>query len=283
MKNVSVVIPFYNRSDTVERAIGSLVSNKEFICQVIIVDDFSSCDHKEFLLDCVRSYDLPFCIVRNKTNIGAAASRNVGIDLAEGEYIAFLDSDDAWFDAKLKDQLFELGGCDFICSGFVKQFRNRMVPYFPQGGEVERNLILGKSHYQTSTFLLKSTLAKQIRFSEIPKFQDWDFIIKVQKSGASIIFHQKILVTYFTDAYERIGARSGCSYSDPFLALLKQYDVDAGLISRFSCQQMFNQLLLEKRYYDALKVLALITKDTQIAFSLKYRLWLNALVHFMRR
>ena len=97
---VSVVIPTYNRASQVMRAIESVLAQTYKDYEIIVVDDGST-DQTRKLLDpysgCIRYV--------YQANAGPAAARNTGITRAEGEWLAFLDSDDIWLPHKLETQL----------------------------------------------------------------------------------------------------------------------------------------------------------------------------------
>ena len=99
---VSVVIPAYNCTDTIEQAIESVLIQKENT-EILIVDDCSSDGLKERLEDYISDGRVKY--VRNEKNQRVAYTRNRGVSLAEGEYVAFLDADDWWEPGKLSAQL----------------------------------------------------------------------------------------------------------------------------------------------------------------------------------
>jgi|MDTB01.2.fsa_nt_gb glycosyltransferase involved in cell wall biosynthesis len=100
-KNISVIIPVYNRTTPLLKAIESVLLQGELIKEIIVVDDASSDDVGET----IRRLNLPkIRYFRNKKNKGAAYSRNFASQKALGEWIAFLDSDDFWYENKLKLQ-----------------------------------------------------------------------------------------------------------------------------------------------------------------------------------
>ncbi len=98
---VSVIIPFYNRFDWVKEALTSVFAQTFTDYEIILIDDGSKDD--------IRLSDVPLDDPRikliQKENGGPGAARNVGIDMASGEYIAFLDSDDLFLPDKLEKQL----------------------------------------------------------------------------------------------------------------------------------------------------------------------------------
>lgn len=105
MSLVSVVLPTFNRAVTLARAIDSVLQQTYIDLELIIIDDGSTDETKRVLQDCldprVRTFRLP-------SNKGASAARNVGINNARGDLIAFQDSDDYWYKDKLFASLQEM-------------------------------------------------------------------------------------------------------------------------------------------------------------------------------
>lgn len=102
---ISVVIPLYNASEYILDALDSvLLQNVE--CETIVVDDASSDGSDEAVRRYIKAHrDCNIRLVKNNQNLGAAKSRNIGVRMAKGEYIAFLDADDKWREGKLLRQL----------------------------------------------------------------------------------------------------------------------------------------------------------------------------------
>lgn len=102
MSAVSVVIPTYNRDAVVTRAIDSVLTQTYDDFEIVVVDDCSTDDTRLI----VEGYDdNRIRYVCHDENRGACAARNTGIEYSNGRYIAFLDSDDEWDEAKLAKQV----------------------------------------------------------------------------------------------------------------------------------------------------------------------------------
>lgn len=99
---VTVIMPAYNCENYIEEAIQSVLIQKVSL-ELIIIDDNSKDRTGEIAQSFCR--DARVIYVRNEQNLGVAASRNKGMGLAKGKYIAFLDSDDYWTEDKLEKQL----------------------------------------------------------------------------------------------------------------------------------------------------------------------------------
>ncbi len=101
---ISAVIPCYNCAATIERAVQSILGQTAPVAEIILVDDASTDDSAEILWrlaqahDCVRVITLP-------QNAGPSHARNAGWDAAQGDWIAFLDADDAWHPEKIALQV----------------------------------------------------------------------------------------------------------------------------------------------------------------------------------
>ncbi len=101
MERVSVIIPTHNRKTYIPEAIGS-VYKQTFIPEEIIVVDDGSTDGTRVEIERRYGHTIRYIAQPNR---GVAAARNKGIALAQGDYIAFLDSDDYWKPRKLEKQI----------------------------------------------------------------------------------------------------------------------------------------------------------------------------------
>ena len=102
---VSVIIPTYKRADNIERAVKSVVNQTYKNIEIIVVDDnANNPKDREKTRNIVKKYkNIKF--IENKENLGGALTRNVGIENANGNYIAFLDDDDEYISTKIEKQL----------------------------------------------------------------------------------------------------------------------------------------------------------------------------------
>ena len=97
---ISVIIPTYNRANSVGKAIQSVLDQTFKDLEIIVVDDGSTDDSAPVLAafgDRIR--------LIQQANRGVSGARNTGVRAATGKWIAFLDSDDQWHSSKLEKQL----------------------------------------------------------------------------------------------------------------------------------------------------------------------------------
>ncbi len=102
MARISVVIPTYNRPELLNNSINSVLSQTYRDFELIVIDDCSS-DNTPDVLEGFRDERLR--VIRNSSNKGIAAVRNISVSNSQGKYIAFLDDDDEWLPDKLEKQL----------------------------------------------------------------------------------------------------------------------------------------------------------------------------------
>ena len=98
---VSIIIPYYNKKETINRSIDSVLYQTHANWELIIVDDKS-----EPPLEVNEDWNSPQIICfKNDVNLGPGLSRQKGLDIASGEFICFLDSDDYWLPDFLSESL----------------------------------------------------------------------------------------------------------------------------------------------------------------------------------
>ncbi|RPJ76371.1 MAG: glycosyltransferase family 2 protein [Alphaproteobacteria bacterium] len=99
---ISVIIPTYNRSRVLLRAIDSVLAQSFKNFELIVVDDGSTDETSELLAPLIKLNQIKYL---KQENAGVSAARNIGARNASGEYITFLDSDDEWLPSKLQEQV----------------------------------------------------------------------------------------------------------------------------------------------------------------------------------
>ena len=196
---ISVIIPTYNRGNTVVRSINSVLNQTYKNLELIIVDDGSTDNTKE-LINNIKDFRLKY--YRFKKNKGACAARNYGISVAKGDYIAFQDSDDVWLPNKLDTQLLNIKKkksmvdfCSYIrlmdgkkkkMPSFIKILRFRIFG-------IKNELLFG-NFISTQLLLFNRKCIENFEFDQnLSRFQDWDLMLRIS-NHYKISFTKKILV-----------------------------------------------------------------------------------------
>jgi len=103
---VSVVVPVYNVEKYVDRCLESIVNQSYRNIEILLIDDGST-DDSGRICDLWAAKDCRICVY-HKENEGLGSARNLGIERAKGEYIAFIDSDD-WWELDLVEKMITVG------------------------------------------------------------------------------------------------------------------------------------------------------------------------------
>ncbi|MBR2065381.1 MAG: glycosyltransferase family 2 protein [Bacteroidales bacterium] len=114
---ISIIIPVYNAEDYLDRCLESIVEQSFTSYEVILVDDGST-DSSPLICDRYSATDPRFRTI-HKANGGVSSARNAGIDLAKGEYLLFVDSDDALLPDALERMMEHVAGEDMVLGGYA--------------------------------------------------------------------------------------------------------------------------------------------------------------------
>lgn len=190
IKKVSVIIPTFNRPEKVVKAIGSVLNQTFQDFEIVVVDDASTDNVAETLKPFIDDGLIRY--ICHKENQGAGASRNTGIGLSKGEYLAFLDSDDLWLPQKLEIQLKYLEQHDtnaWACStGFEvhgTDGQNLSTFHSPLPLLNIMDVAWGCSISPGSTLLIKKELllATSLFDPTLRRLEDWDWLLHFIKIG----------------------------------------------------------------------------------------------------
>ncbi len=200
---VSVVIPTYNRANTIKRCIDSVLNQTYKNIEVIVVDDGSTDKTKEV----VDSYEDPRVrYISYRTNRGANYARNTGIKKGKGELIALQDSDDAWHPEKIEKQLqayvnspsdHKVVYTGTLIKNGRKQFYMPEKWVHPKEGDVHRPM-LRSTFANTVTILTKKECLEQIGYFDenIPRAQDWELGLRLSKKYKFKLVDEPLVTTY---------------------------------------------------------------------------------------
>ncbi|SHH94279.1 Glycosyltransferase involved in cell wall bisynthesis [Clostridium collagenovorans DSM 3089] len=125
---ISCIIPTYKRSDTLIRAINSVINQTYKNIEILVIDDNDPNSEESMLVEkrLKDIFDKRLRYIKQLKHINGAAARNVGIKSSNGEFIAFLDDDDEWEYTKLERQM-DVFLNDINCSGvstLYKYYKN---------------------------------------------------------------------------------------------------------------------------------------------------------------
>ncbi|MCX5701520.1 MAG: glycosyltransferase family 2 protein [Candidatus Omnitrophica bacterium] len=205
---VTVVIPTFNRSELLRRAVESCIKQNYRELEIIIVDD-ASCDNTQ---EVVNSFGDPrIRYIRHERNSGLSAARNTGIRNANGEFIAFLDDDDEWLPSKIESQIkifkqeYEKIGLVFTNAYEEETKKNFFPDNMPSGiyydPHNDKFFPLRKVFCVPSTWLLPAKVIKDVGDFDvnISVCQDMDYLARVGYKYP-LYFLNEILAKYHYSA-----------------------------------------------------------------------------------
>ncbi|MDD5327112.1 MAG: glycosyltransferase [Phycisphaerae bacterium] len=243
---ISIVIPTYNRSRLLVRAVTSVLNQSYSNFELIIVDDAST-DNTEEVVSSFNDERIRY--IRHEKNKGEAAARNTGIKSAKYGYIAHQDSDDEWFPEKLAKQVLAFENCPpqtgVVYTGFWKE-ENGKRTYIPseginkKEGDIHRELLKGNFVGSPVTLIKKECFEKAGVFNEgIFHLVDWELWLRISKDYHFKYIDEPLAVAHyhsdnvsfnyhaFIEALELVLEK----YSDEFASdkkLLAKHYIDIG-------------------------------------------------------
>lgn len=174
---ISIIVPVYNAAPYIAPCLESLVRQKKRL-QIIMVDDGSTDDSVAIVRQLAAKYPSCGIEVYEQVHAGQAAARNIGLEHAKGEYIAFVDADDYLSDNWIEEHLAAIDDVDFVQSGYQRVDGNKKLigspklPLFLQ----QFTTVWGR--------LYRRKAIEKIRFREGYIYEDVLFSIDLWLSGA---------------------------------------------------------------------------------------------------
>lgn len=169
---VSIIVPTYNACEYIQQTISSVFSQTYSNWELLIIDDCSS-DNTISIVEVFAERDPRIRYFSTNQNTGSPSQpRNIGIEQAKGDYIAFLDSDDIWLPNKLEEQLafIQEYGYDFVYSNYEKMSwdgkREQRIVKVKESSSYKD--ILKANEIPCLTVLLKRELLDDVRFKSVP-------------------------------------------------------------------------------------------------------------------
>lgn len=186
---ISIIVPVYNAEKYLRRCIDSIISQSLTNFELILVDDGSS-DHSPQICDEYASRDNRIKLIHKK-NAGVSAARNDGLDIAQGEFITFVDSDD-WVDEGYLECQYENKTFDYVIGTFINEPNGKIRKLRSKTFVGERLKDYVSISYLSNGYpwgkLFKSKIIKDnsIKFKNIKVYEDLLFCLEYARNCTSI-------------------------------------------------------------------------------------------------
>jgi len=234
MNLISVIIPTYNRADTICRAVNSVLNQTYNYLECIIVDDASQ-DNTANLITSINDSRLKYLF--HDKNKNASAARNTGLSAANGEYISFLDSDDEWTPTKLEKQynlLTSLPEEYGMVYCWFNYYRNGQILIKKEPvleGNIFNNIIGRIGIAAVDSYLIKKEVINRLGgFDEnLINGDDTEFFLKVAKYYKIGLIRETLVKVHFDPEIDHLSANTNEGMMDKIksdLYIIKKYNND---------------------------------------------------------
>ena len=196
---VSVVIPVYNSENTIKFSLISVIKQSYTNFEIIIIDDGSKDTSKKMIEEIIsanKKIDIKYFYQENQ---GVSAARNLGIKKAKGDFIAFLDSDDAWDIEKLKIQINQISNNpDIDLLGTNRdgaKFTKFLWVTFNKITFIPPKLLLYKNFFMTSSLIFKKEIIDSVGYFKegFNYSEDLEFCLRIAKKFDCYLYNESLV------------------------------------------------------------------------------------------
>jgi len=199
MESISVIIPMYNASTTIERCLQSVLHQSyKAEYQIIVVNDGSTDNSFQVVESLIKKYHLSNIQIINKINGGVSSARNAGMNAAKGSLIAFLDADDEWLPEKMSQQ-FEVfkNDPDVVLVGTTINgiiLKRYFFKTFSKINVITLNNLLFKNYFSPPTVIMMKKLLDSIGFfDENQRYsEDLNYFMRIAFKHKCILLNKSL-------------------------------------------------------------------------------------------
>jgi glycosyltransferase involved in cell wall biosynthesis len=194
-----VVVPHFNLGAYLPRTLDSVLASTYENVEIVVVDDCSTDEMSRLTIDRLRTVGERLRVVRNRMNLGLAATRNVALGHVRGEFVLTLDADDLIspsFIALAVEALQRNPKHDFVVpqTGFFLDTEERQIgqqaaftDYAVFYGEA-RAMGLYENRFSTATCIARTAVLRELRYrEELEAYEDWDLYSRAVAAGKRFI------------------------------------------------------------------------------------------------
>jgi glycosyltransferase involved in cell wall biosynthesis len=198
MPKVSIIMPTFNRAWIINRAVESILNQKFKDFELLIVDDGST----DNTLEILKTYTDPRIKIYSTKHGGQSKARNFALKKAQGQFIAFLDSDNLWYKNFLAVMIRSLGNHVFAYSGqkLYNLHKDKILGTRIRNHKLDLEKLRKTNYIDTGCVLIKRSVIEKIGgFNpRLKNLEDWDLWKKIARKYPKKIKHvNRVLGEYF--------------------------------------------------------------------------------------
>ena len=188
MDLISVIMPFYKKREYFKQSLLSVINQTYQNIEIIIISDDNYNSDIEFIQKFL-DLDKRIKLIDNKKNLGVAISRNKGIEISKGDYVAFLDCDDYWEKDKLEKQYNFMRNNKILFSHTTYQVintKNEIIGKNVIKKQLSYKDLINSCDIGLSTVLMKKEILSISKFKQISTKEDYALWLELSRNGVSI-------------------------------------------------------------------------------------------------
>lgn len=253
MKKISIIVPTYNSHNTLGRCLETLVNQTLQDIEIIVINDASTDDTWKIMQAYESKHPDKLIIINCDKNSGAGGARNIGFDVATGEYIGLVDSDD-YVATTMYEQLYKKAvetGADIVDSGYYNESMGKAILTISDDLTGELNdskrcrLITGSGYLVTKIFKQELFNNPPVRMQErMVALEDFEILIYMFLKAQNISTVKSVLYYYCNTASSGSKVMSTDIYFDSvYRAIRGTYKLCNRLPSYNSCKAAIEYML----------------------------------------
>lgn len=239
-----MIIPVYNAEKCLAECLGNIVNQTLRDIEVILVNDASTDNSISVIKACECQYPEIVRVIDSKKNLGAGGARNLGIEMAKGEYIGFVDSDDL-VDVTMYEKLYmkaKEGDYDLVDCGYYKQADNLAIIHTSDEltGMLDtakrKQSIVGGGYIVTKLFRRELFRDSNLRFRKNVILEDADFLTYLYATVGKVGSVKEVLYYYRDNASSSSNVKDLAKYYEQICKAMR------GIHQKLMCVSQYADL-----------------------------------------
>ncbi len=226
---VSVITPVYNAEEVIGKTLESIFAQTYKNIEIVLVDDCSKDNSQQVIREYQKNHP-EICYFRQPTNQGAGAARNKALELAKGQYVAFLDADDLWYPEKIEKQIRLLkekkGAFSYTAIEMIDAYGKVVKKKRKVKEQINYRFLLKNTMIATSTVLIDRKIIGDFRMPLRRGGQDYATWLIILRNGTIAYGINEALEQYRIGNKNSLAGKKGKSIKQVWEIQTKQENIN---------------------------------------------------------